>query len=268
MKSPDFSSIRLIDYSYPPDHTYFPHTDRFPKISILLSGQVQETAVGKEEWASTTSVVFKPNDIKHSNRFGPKGARIISIVFLNPTWIKDMAIPCYDQWFWLHGIPTSRAVLQLVQQLEHVQNEREIQDHLIEFLAALPLADPFKQSSAPPSWLHALTERLREECHHPLSVRNLAQNLGIHPVYLARVFRKWHHCSIKEFIHRQRLRKALDALTCSQQTLVDIAYDNGYADQSHFNRYFKSNMDISPGKFRSWAQTFQVRAYEWRNIYT
>jgi AraC family transcriptional regulator len=258
MQSPEYNKIKLGHYHYPPHFRYSLHNDRIPRISIVLSGQVQETAAGREEWASAASLVFKPADLAHANRFGPQGARILSLMFPDERWLEEMAIPCRNQWRWLHGLPAARDILQFVRQIEKVQSEEELQDRLIEFLALLPTSDGKRPTTAPPPWLPPLMERLREECEAPPAVGSLARELGLHPVYLARVFRKWEHCSIKEYIHRRRLEKALDALATGRRSLADIAYEHGYADQSHFSRYFKAALGMSPGCFRDWVGEIQV----------
>ena len=78
---PTADLYQILDLSYDPNEEFAPHTDELPRISIVLSGQLLETAGDKEEWASAASMVFKPGDLRHFNRFGREGARLVSVAF-------------------------------------------------------------------------------------------------------------------------------------------------------------------------------------------
>ena len=101
-----------------------------------------------------------------------------------------------------------------------------------------------------------LEEKLRDEFEEPIYVQDLAAQIDIHPVYLARVFRRYHHCSVKDFIRKLRINKVLDGLASGQKPLVDLAISNGFSDQSHLNRVFKSELGCSPGQFRQFVKDF------------
>lgn len=51
----------------------------------------------------------------------------------------------------------------------------------------------------------------------------LARELGLHPVYLARVFRRYFGCSIKQYVQQIRLRRAMEQLAATQTPLTPYA---------------------------------------------
>jgi transcriptional regulator GlxA family with amidase domain len=52
------------------------------------------------------------------------------------------------------------------------------------------------------------------------------------------------------FVHHHAVLNSLAVLQEGIIPIAQIALDNGFYDQSHFNRVFKSFMIISPGRYR------------------
>ena len=54
----------------------------------------------------------------------------------------------------------------------------------------------------------------------------------------------------KEYISDFRLKKALDLLTNTDDTIAQIAISCGYTDPNTFNRIFKNKTGMMPSKYR------------------
>jgi AraC family transcriptional regulator len=74
----------------------------------------------------------------------------------------------------------------------------------------------------------------------------------MHPVSLARAFRRAHGCSITWYRRRSRVRRAADLLTTAMP-LADVAMESGFTDQSHFCRVFKVETGLTPSVYRRLA---------------
>lgn len=83
-----------------------------------------------------------------------------------------------------------------------------------------------------------------------LSVAAVANDLGVHPVHLARGFRKRFGTTPTEFIRAYRCERAAEMLRAGRESLVSIALDCGFGDQSSFTRAFRRSMGVTPGAFR------------------
>ncbi len=70
-------------------------------------------------------------------------------------------------------------------------------------------------------------------------MRDLARDAGVHPVHLARAFRKAEKLTPGEYLQRLRVRAACHRLRERDYSLAAIAMECGFADQSHFARVFK-----------------------------
>ncbi len=106
----------------------------------------------------------------------------------------------------------------------------------------------------PPRWLTRVVERLHEEFAESVTSESLAAEAGVHPVYLASVFRKFHRETIGEYVQRLRITNAAKLLQESETPLTEIAFSCGFADQSHFTRVFKRRMGVTPGAYRDSIQ--------------
>ena len=88
-----------------------------------------------------------------------------------------------------------------------------------------------------------------------MSLGALAQAVGVHPVTLARGFRRTYGCSVGEYLRHLRIVEAARQLHDTDLPLASIATSAGFADQSHFSNVFKQQTGLSPSAFRRWVRT-------------
>jgi len=100
-----------------------------------------------------------------------------------------------------------------------------------------------------PPWIEHLKELIHFE-KSELSLNSLSKELGVHPVYISRAARRYLSASLGEYMRQQKLKKAIPLLLNPNHSLTAIAYEAGFADQSHFNKVFKSHFNINPSQFR------------------
>jgi len=73
-----------------------------------------------------------------------------------------------------------------------------------------------------------------------LTVAEVAAQSGIHPSYLAELFREAYGSSVGEWVRNRRLEFARDALRNPAMPISCIAVKAGFADQSHLTRMFRA----------------------------
>jgi len=108
-----------------------------------------------------------------------------------------------------------------------------------------------KADTTSPKWLHRVIERLNEDFAESLTSESLAGDVGIHPVHLAAVFRRFKGETIGDYVQKRRVERAAEMLRDQDTPLTEIAYACGFADQSHFTRVFKRRTGMAPGAYRS-----------------
>jgi AraC family transcriptional regulator len=96
--------------------------------------------------------------------------------------------------------------------------------------------------------------RIRDALHDspvtPPSTRDLAREANLHPVYVARAFRRWFGCGLADYARRQRLGYAYRRLIDSTAPLSRVAIESGFADQSHLHRELRRRLGRTPGNVR------------------
>jgi AraC family transcriptional regulator len=102
-----------------------------------------------------------------------------------------------------------------------------------------------------PRWLSQAKEFLHAQFSETFTLESIAEAVGVHPVYLAREFRRHFDCTISEYVRRLRVECACRELTATDAPIVEIATANGFYDQSHFSRTFKRCTGLTPAEFRA-----------------
>jgi len=98
------------------------------------------------------------------------------------------------------------------------------------------------------------------------SVATLAKVASLSPFHLCHVFRATVGTSLYDYVLRERLARALDAVLDGGDNLTAIALDAGFASHSHFTARFRSFFGITPTALRRAASADHIA--QLRNIMT
>ncbi|WP_143960224.1 helix-turn-helix transcriptional regulator [Litoribacter populi] len=104
-------------------------------------------------------------------------------------------------------------------------------------------------------WPKQVLTYLYDTYQEPLSLKKLSDELNIHPVHLSRGFSKHFGMTLSDYVRRLRIEKSISLFPQQNLSLTEIAYACGFADQSHFNRWFKAFMHTTPAKYRALLST-------------
>ena len=124
---------------------------------------------------------------------------------------------------------------------------------VLEILAEFARAEGPDASLRAPHWLKRATEIVESRFLERLSLADIASQVGVHYVHLARQFHRYNRCTVGELIRRRRVQYASHLLAHSHTPLAEIALTCGFSDQSHLSFLFKRYMGLSPSKFRRLA---------------
>jgi AraC family transcriptional regulator len=102
--------------------------------------------------------------------------------------------------------------------------------------------------------LEEARDRIHAELGSRPSLSGLAQSVGVHPVTLARAFRRAFGCTVGEYVRNLRIERAALQLAETELPLAEIALAAGFSDQSHFSNLFRQHTGLSPSKFRRVAR--------------
>jgi len=243
-------SLRVSETVYPPLRRMAPHVDGRARVSLLVAGAVEEDAADGPRLAGPGSVVVKPADAVHANRFGPAGARIVTLE-PDAALLEEFAGPAsgFSAYRWRHG--ASAALTQVVVRAVHSGCDRQaaaVRGCLAGLMAFVGAGGA--GGAQPPRWLDAARRTLHEHAAGPPAVSVLAGAARVHPVYFARAFRRWYHCSVGEYVRRVRVLNAAEMLAHGERPLAHIALETGFVDQAHFGHAFRRETGTTPGAYR------------------
>lgn len=101
-----------------------------------------------------------------------------------------------------------------------------------------------------PEWLVRAKEMVETRYAEPLRLEAVAAQVGVHPVHLAREFRRRFHETVGDRIRDLRIARACQLLAESGLPLVQVALEVGYSDQASFTTTFRRRTGLTPSGFR------------------
>jgi AraC-like DNA-binding protein len=90
-----------------------------------------------------------------------------------------------------------------------------------------------------------------ERCREPLSVSEIAEELGLHPKYLMGVFRRLSGMTLVEYIAQQRVAYAQRLLATTSLKIIDVAMDSGFGSVCRFHAVFARLCGTTPRQYRA-----------------
>ena len=223
------------------------HEHERHQFSLLLGGSLGETVGGEEQRLRGPALGLKPSGVAHANDYGPDGALILCIELDGDIDLqRDAGLATRWSWRRVAEEPLLKRSRRLLRELV----EGEVTDaagRLWELLAAVGDSAASARSGTPPAWLRGAAERLQEE---GLPLSQLARDLGLHPVYVARTFLRWFGCTPSAFRSRARFQRGLVALSRGDG-LSQAALQAGFADHAHFCRAARAQSGLSPNQLRA-----------------
>lgn len=99
--------------------------------------------------------------------------------------------------------------------------------------------------STGPEGVELLIEYLLDNLSEKVSLHELSRIVGLSSFHLVRVFRQETGFPPHTFLINARIEKAKELLA-GGWSIAQTAYETGFADQSHFTRYFKRTVGITP----------------------
>jgi AraC family transcriptional regulator len=234
------------------------HEHELAYVTLVLRGDYLEGDHGHLAELHPFSAAFNPAGVVHSTIIGPAGASFFTAEFRNEVLRSlDLRLPLdttvdssAGSLFW--------AGLRLYSAFKAQTDSLGLEACILEMLETVAQFER-PDSSAPP-WFWRAKERLTDEFRLPVRMRDLAREAGVHPVHLARVFRRVEKQTPGEYQQRQQVRAACELLRDPEWPLAFVAVECGFADQSHFTRVFRRMTGTTPAHFRRTFTTKDTKA--------
>jgi AraC family transcriptional regulator len=229
-----------------------PHSHDELHMSLVLGGRVAETVGRVTEYAEALSVVAKDAGVVHADDFGNAGAKLARLILPFGTMGSLVDDPGRSPgWRWTHDARVANPFLRLVHRAKGGVHSFAADDpDLLDLLAAFTARPTPLTRGCPPAWLEQTMSELRSSWHPGITVADVARRAGVHPVYLARMVRRWFGTGVGEEIRRLRIRSAAALIAENGWTVSTVAHSRGFADEPHLCRDFFRSVGTTPGRYR------------------
>lgn len=98
--------------------------------------------------------------------------------------------------------------------------------------------------------LSQITGYLKDNYTKEFSLEMLADIFGYSPSYISRMFRKYAKTNYKTYLQGVRLEYAFREMVNTENTISDIAMNNGFPNSKAFSKAFKEKYGIMPSEYR------------------
>ncbi len=248
-RTPSFL-VAEMDAVIPPDEVPR-HCHEAPHFVLVLRGAYATEARNQEGPCAPGTLIFNPAGTTHRDRFHALPGRFLTItprgavcallagsesvpLVVSPT---SLAAGIRDE-LW-RGDRTSGLALESLG---------------LELIAAVGRL-PAEPSRHVPPWLVRARALIDDALDAPPELGAIAATVGVHPVHLARAFRRHFACSPGQWLRHRRAAHVRQLLVGTTLSLAEIAQRCGFADQSQMTKAFRAVFGAPPGRYRRQVQT-------------
>lgn len=230
------------------------HHHDTPTICFVLKGGFTELWRGGSVACTSSTMKITPAGERHWDRFSQGNVRglLIEADDIQIARIRPYSAVLDDRLSFQGGL-LSGIGWRIYDEMQRMDTTAPlaIEGLLLELVAAAArLREPNGGAGQPPRWLEDAREQIHLELAARPSLSGLAVSVGVHPVTLARAFRRAFGCTVGEYVRNLRIERATHQLAKTELSLAEIALGAGFSDQSHFSNLFRRRTGLSPFKYR------------------
>jgi AraC family transcriptional regulator len=122
--------------------------------------------------------------------------------------------------------------------------------HLLRTYATAPHAVRESARGLPRASLRRVLDFIHTHLAADLSLTALATTVGMSPYHFARLFKQSTGRSPHQYVLDQRITQAKHLLATTALPIATIAYQVGFASQSHLARHFRQRTGVTPKAYR------------------
>jgi AraC family transcriptional regulator len=237
-----------------PNSTLPLHSHQLANICFVLKGSFAESFSRSAYHCDPRSIILKPPGEPHRNRYGDGGAHCLIIeIKKNLLGASPDLSRLFGSVSLLEWSSATVAPHQMLRELRIMDTASalSIEGFAFELMGEMLRQKQRRGGPIEPACLHVASEFLHDNFSRPICLRDVAEAAGVHPAHLAKLFRRFHRCSVGQHLRLLRLRWALRAISATRSPMAQIALAAGFCDQAHFSNVCKRVTGISPTRVRA-----------------
>lgn len=254
IRSVEVGGMVFTETAHKPNQTLAKHFHEQANLAFILNGSFTETVDRKTFECGPQSLMIKPAGEAHANEYGRAGMHCL-LMEVRPQKLESLhhLSRAFNQVNHVRGARLSMLAMGIYKEMllmDSVSN-LAIEGLSLELVAELSRHPDLRREHKPPRWLQRASEILHAQFSESLNFTTIANEAGVHPVHLAREFRRFFGCTPGEYLRALRIEFACRKLSTSQMPLIEISLAAGFSHQAHFSRLFKRHVGMTPSEFRS-----------------
>lgn len=223
------------------------HSHSTPNLLLPLDRGYWSQADGFDE-SQLAQLVYTPAGIEHRDSMVRLGGRYLAISIDN-----SVAEEPLRKWRFPVALERPLAVgaahALAARSLHGELSAQSVEEACLGIVGQLELQ--IRSAGRPrPSWLRRVVEICHSGGSDWPSIAAIGTLIGIHPVHLTRVFRRYFGTPLSQYILAVKLEQAAAALRTGSLSVAAIAAEAGFWDQSHLCPAFKALVGISPREYK------------------
>jgi AraC family transcriptional regulator len=224
LRERSIGDFTMTERAYPARYATPAHVHDCPLFCVVLDGSYEEVHGGRQFECTSSTVLFHAAYEEHLERFGQTGGRsLIGARLYREFLTGDDA----------SGLIIEGLLLEISGEFLRVRRN---------------------SGQQAPLWLRDARDFIHANFARRITLAEIGKAANAHPVHVAQTFRRFHHCTIGDYLRKLRVEFACRELAEGRAGLAEIAGRAGFSDQSHFNRIFKRLVGVAPSAYRSSAR--------------
>lgn len=222
---------------------HHPHTH----LSFVLKGGCEEQKQSRYQRKPFSTTFYHPGEEHQINHMANQSIHVniefAPSFFNNILKEEDLALACKNE----ENMP-----LLMVRLYKELQRQDEFTAIEAESLIlSLPSVHQsvFYTNRSLPHWADIAKDYLREHWNQVISLDELSLVCNVHKVTISKYFSRYMGSSLTDYQRKIRLSNAIRMIENKVMGLTEVALACGFADQSHFIRFFKKHTGFLPKQF-------------------
>jgi len=247
-------ALHVRSTRYKPDQVYAPHVHQETLFCVLLGGRYTERIHGRETEHSAGDVLVCPMNTPHSQRIGGTGAHKMLFGPAESTlaYLGELGL-ALDRAPAIRNEECAALGQRLANELGHHDPYSALarEGIAMELLAAFARCDAhIVERPGVPAWIRLARDYLHATLDAPGSLDDIAQEVGRHPVHLAREFKRHYGETVGAYQRQLRTARAAELLRRGALPLTEVALECGFASHANLCRTFKAAYGMTPSAYR------------------
>lgn len=238
--------------------SYKKHAHEEYSLGIVDTGGSSFWCEGKLTEVYQKTLVFIPPDMVHACNPRSDNPWKYKMLFLHANWVKgfiEREGGCTVNYPIVKGVSNhksfnmvNRMVINLTSPMSPLEKEANILALLKQAVWDGKLAENTHRKSAQPQ-LNVIKDYLHSRFLEKITLDQLEQVSGLNKFYIIRSFKEVFSIPPHTYQTMLRINYAKKQLR-KHRSIVEVAHEAGFYDQSHFYKVFKSHIGVSPESYQ------------------